>query len=317
MDAEDIYVESRQHPISDVPEIGIGNQLIDDNNYLFTKEEYEEFVNKEPKSKKYFHIIYWSEEYINNNPRYCLYLGKCNSTEINNLPLCLERVQNVRKYRLSSKRKATLKLADKPTHFGTEKILETNFLIIPSTSSENRAYIPIGFLTPDNFVTHAAQVLPNATLYHFGILTSNVHMAWMRVVCGRLKSDYRYSKDIVYNNFPWPDPTKEQMKRIEETAKAILDARELYKEFSLSELYNIDNMKNKYKELEDAHIKNNIAVLNAYNIKSGDKEYTDENAMVAHLFKLYSDLTKKVGLAQLARTFGARTASPYDRSRHS
>lgn len=250
---------------------------------------------KEPGSKKYFHLIFGGEEYIKNKPRYCLYLGECDTIELNAMPLCLERVENVRKWRLNSKRKATLKLADRPTHFGTEKIFKTDFLIIPSTSSEDRAYIPIGFLTPEYFVTHAAQVLPSATLYHFGILTSNVHMAWTRAVCGRLEMRYRYSKDIVYNNFPWPQATEEQKKRIEATAKAILDARELYKDYSLEELYNLDRMKNEFKELQSAHDKNNMAVMDAYGITKDMKEYHNEGAMVAYLFKLYSEMTK--GLA--------------------
>ena len=308
IEADDVFVESRNKPICNVPEIGIGNQLIDDGNYLFTEEEKNEFIKKEPKAKKYFHLIYGSEEYINNKIRYCLYLGECSPAELKSMPLCLERVENVKKFRLASKRTATLKLADRPTHFGTEKILKSNYLIIPSTSSENRRYIPIGFLTPYNFVTHAAQVIPNATLYHFGILTSNVHMAWMRVVCGRLEMRYRYSKDIVYNNFPWPDmlyegshsspiqklrPAKdfeEHKKKIEETAKAILDARAKFLDSSLADLYDDLTMPD---VLRKAHRENDKAVLKAYGFKTSYTEFSESDC-VAELMKLYKELTKGV-----------------------
>ena len=302
IDADDVFVESRNKPICDVPEIGIGNQLIDDGNYLFTKEEKEVFVKKEPKSEKYFHLIYGAEEYINNKIRYCLYLGECSPAELKSMPMCLERVDKVRKFRLGSVRPTTLKLADKPTHFGTEKIMKTNCLIIPSTSSENRRYIPIGFLTPEYYATHAAQIIPTATLYHFGILTSNVHMAWMRAVAGRLKSDYRYSKDIVYNNFPWLDVlyegTKnnidnkpaaelvEHKKKIEQTAKAILDARAKYPDSSLADMYDPNTMP---IELKKAHTENDKAVMKAYGFKTSYTEFSEQDC-VKELMMLYKKL---------------------------
>ena len=153
------------------------------------------------------------------------------------MPECMKRIENVRQFRLSSKRASTIKLADMPTRFQTENMPSGNSIIIPETSSENRKYIPIGFISPEILCSNAVRLIPNATLYHFGILTSNVHMAWVKTVCGRLKSDYRYSKDIVYNNFPWCNPTPEQKSKIEQTAQGILDARAKYPDCSLADLY--------------------------------------------------------------------------------
>lgn len=150
---------------------------------------------------------------------------------------CMERVEAVREFRLKSKRASTLKLADMPTRFQTENMPKGTYILVPEVSSERRRYVPMGFMTPDVLCSNLVKIIPDASLYHFGVLTSNVHMAWMRVVCGRLKSDYRYSKDIVYNNFPWPTPTDEQKAAIEKTAQAILDARALYPDCSLADLY--------------------------------------------------------------------------------
>lgn len=295
LDADDIYVESRQHPICDVPEIGMGNQPIDDGNYLFNENEMKEFIKKEPSSKIHFKKWIGSDELINRYYRYCLYLNDVNDDILNSMPKCKKRVENVRKFRQNSSRSSTLKLANTPKKFQTENIPIDTYIAIPETSSEKRAYIPIAFLTPDILCSNAIRIMPNATLYHFGVLTSNIHMAWMRAVCGRLKSDYRYSKDIVYNNFPWPKATEEQKKKIEATAKEILDARDLYKDYSLAELYNPDRMKNEFKELQNAHDRNNMAVMEAYGIAKGSKEYHNEGAMVSHLFKLYNKMT--LGLA--------------------
>ena len=225
IDAPDTFIYSRSKPICDVSEIGIGNQPIDGGNYLFDKQEMEDFVKKEPKSAQYFHLWYGAVEFIHQKPRYCLWLGDCTPREINEMPLCKQRVENVRELRLVSKRKSTLKLADKPTCFQVENMPEGDSIIIPSASSEKRKYIPMGFIHKNTFASNAVLLIPSATLYHFGILESNVHMAWMRVVCGRLKSDYRYSKDVVYNNFPWPDglPSfgEDVRSRIEQTASTI------------------------------------------------------------------------------------------------
>ena len=287
LDAADICVESRNKPICNVPEIGIGNQPIDGGFYLFEKDEMETFIKKEPKSKKYFRPWYGSREFINRCPRYCLWLGECTPTELRQMPYCMERVKQVREYRLSSTRKSTLKLADKPTHFQTENMPKGKYIVIPETSSERRRYIPIGFFAPEIICSNAVKLIADATIYHFGILTSNVHMSWMRAVCGRLKSDYRYSKDIVYNNFVWPTPTDEQKSKIEQTAQAILDARALYPDSSLADLYDPLTMP---AELRKAHAANDRAVMAAY----GFSIKMTEADCVAELMKLYQQKNEEI-----------------------
>ena len=286
MDAPNVWIESRNKPLCDIPEIGIGNKPIDGGYYLFTEQEKEEFIAKEPKSAPYFRRWYGSEEFINNKVRYCLWLGDCSPAELRALPHCYERVVNVREYRLQSPSEGTRKIADIPTRFHVENMPKSTYIIIPETSSERRRYVPMGFMNPDVLCSNAVRLIPNATLYHFGVLTSNVHMAWMRVVCGRLKSDYRYSKDIVYNNFPWPTPTEEQKARIEQTAQAILDARANHPDCSLADLYDEVTMP---PELRKAHQDNDRAVMAAY----GFDIKMSEPACVAQLFKLYQELTKK------------------------
>ena len=204
IDADNIFVESRNKPLCDVPSIGIGNKPIDGGNYLFTEDEMRDFIKKEPASVKWFKPWYGSQEFINRKPRYCLWLGNCPPNELRKMPECMKRIQAVRDFRLASKSVGTRKLAEKPTRFHVENMPKGKYIVIPRVSSERRRYVPIGFMTPDILCSDAVHIISNATLYHFGVLTSNVHMAWMRAVCGRLKSDYRYSKDVVYNNFPWP-----------------------------------------------------------------------------------------------------------------
>ena len=289
LDAENIFVESRNKPLCPVPEIGIGNQPIDDGNYLFTQEEMEAFLAKEPGAAPYFHPWYGSYEFINRRPRYCLWLGDCTPAQLHALPECLKRVQAVRAFRLASKRASTNKLANTPTRFQTENMPQGTYIIIPRVSSERRKYIPIGFLTPNNFTSDSVHIIPNASPYHFGVLTSNVHMAWVRAVCGRLKSDYRYSKDVVYNNFPWPDPTPEQKARIEQTAQGILDARALYPDSSLADLYDETTMP---PELRRAHQQNDRAVMAAYGF---DVRTMTESSCVAALMKLYQQKTAAQG----------------------
>ena len=287
LDAENIFIESRNKPIYNVPEISMGNQPIDNGNYLFTQEEKDEFIKKEPKSEKYFKLWYGAEEFINRKPRYCLWLGNCKPNELKKMPECIKRINNVRKYRLSSKRMATLKLADTPTRFQTENMPSETYIVIPEVSSEKRKYIPIGFMNSDVLCSNKLRVIPNANLYHFGVLTSNVHMAWMRAVCGRLEMRYQYSNKIVYNNFPWCNPTPEKKAKIEKTAQAILDARALYPDSSLADLYDELTMP---PELRKAHQQNDRAVMQAYGFSIKDMT---ESKCVAELMKLYQTLTKK------------------------
>lgn len=286
VEADDIVIESRKNPISKVNPIGMGNQPIDDGNYLFTEEEMNDFIKLEPASEKYFKKWIGSREFINGYYRYCLWLGECSPKELRAMPECLKRVDNVRKFRLDSKRASTLKMAEKPTRFQTENMPSGNSIIIPETSSENRKYIPIGFISHEILCSNAVRLIPNATLYEFGILTSNVHMAWVKTVCGRLKSDYRYSKDIVYNNFPWCTPTEKQKVLIEKTAQAILDARAKYPDCSLADLYDETTMP---PELRKAHQANDFAVMAAYGF---DKKIT-ESECVAELMKMYRKLTEE------------------------
>ena len=289
LDADNVFVESRSKPLCNVPKIGIGNQPIDDGNYLFEEDEMKEFIKAEPISKQYFHLWYGSREFINRVPRYCLWLGECSPAELRKMPQCLKRVENVRNYRLASNRTSTKKLAEKPTHFQTENMPTGNYIVIPEVSSERRKYIPMGFFTPDILCSNLVKIVSGVSLYQFGVLESNVHMAWMRVVCGRLKSDYRYSKDIVYNNFPWPTPTDAQKACIEQTAQAILDARALYPDSSLADLYDEVTMP---PELRKAHQQNDRAVMDAYGFVKGTEARTSESACVAELMKLYQKLTE-------------------------
>ncbi len=288
LDADDIFVESRSKPICDVPEIGIGCQPIDDGNYLFTREEMIEFLNKEPNAKIYFKPWYGAQEFINRKPRYCLWLGECSPRLLKQMPECLKRVSAVREFRLNSRRSSTRKCADTPTRFGGENMPKGTYILVPKVSSERRRYVPMGFMTPDALCSDLVFIISGAGLYHFGVLTSNVHMAWMRTVCGRLKSDYRYSKDIVYNNFPWPTPTDAQRAKIEQTAQAILDARDLYPDCSLADLYDEVTMP---PELRKAHQQNDRAVMDAYGFVVGTPERTSESDCVAALMRRYQELT--------------------------
>ncbi len=286
IDTDNVFIESRNKPVCEVPEIRIGNMPLDGGNYLFTEDEMKEFVKKEPLSEKWFMPWYGSQEFINRKPRYCLWLGNCPPNELRKMPECMKRVEAVRQFRYESSRASTKKMSEFPLQFGTSTILDSNYVIIPKVSSERRRYIPIGFMMPDNLCSDLVFVIPNATLYHFGVLTSNVHNAWTRAVCGRLKSDYRYSKDIVYNNFVWCNPTPEQKQKIEQTAQAILDARALYPDSSLADLYDELTMP---PELRKAHQANDRAVMQAYGF---DVKTMTESACVAELMKMYQKLTK-------------------------
>jgi len=284
INGENVLIEAHQHPLCDVPEIGIGNQPIDGGNYLFTSKEKEEFLQKEPGAEKFFRPWYGTEEFISRQPRWCLWLGDAQPSELLDLPECLKRIDAVRNYRLSSSRKATLKLADKPTHFQTENIPKDDYLLIPEITPEARSYIAIGFMTPDILCSNLVKLMPGASLYHFGVLTSYIHNAWTRAVAGRLGNGLRYSKDIVYNNYPWPEATQTQIDKIKETARAILDARQKYPDVAYSIFYQKLYL---FPELFAAHRANDAAVLEAY----GFPKDATESEIVARLFKMYQDLT--------------------------
>lgn len=285
IDAPTIFIESRKKPLCDVPVITKGCQPTDGGNLIVEDSELEDFLQKEPNAKQYIKRLVGAREFINNQKRWCLWLVGASPAELRKMPLVMKRIEKVREMRLNSSDAGTRKLADTPTVF-RETYNPKSFIIIPSASSERRKYIPLGFLGEETISTNLNLIIPDATPFHFGILTSNVHMAWMRAVCGRLKSDYRYSKDVVYNNFPWPTPTDDQKAKIEQTAQAILDARALYPDSSLADLYDEATMP---PELRKAHQQNDRAVMQAYGFSV--KEMT-ESKCVAELMKMYQKLTE-------------------------
>ena len=289
LDLPDIFVESRSKPICNVPLMNKGNQPTDGGNLIISAEEYDDFIKKEPHAQKFIHEFLGAEEFINGIKRYCLWLTNATPAELRKMPLVMKRVEAVKTMRSSSKKEATRNWAAYPYLFTENRQPESgSYLLIPSVSSEKRSYIPIGFLSAETIASNLVLIIPNATLYEFGIMTSSVHNAWMRSVCGRLESRYRYSASLVYNNFPWCDPTDAQKAKIEQTAQAILDARAKYPDSSLADLYDETTMP---PELRKAHKENDKAVMQAYgfNPKMGESE------IVAELFKMYEKLTKKKG----------------------
>ena len=284
IEAPDVFVESRTKPISDVLPMSTGNRPADGGHLIIEKEDYADFIAKEPMAIKYIKRLTGAVEFINNKDRYCLWLVNANPGEIRKMPEVMRRIEACKQDRLNGAPDRQ-KLADTPMLFRETNNPDT-YIIVPRVSSENRRYIPLGFLDENVIPTDSATIIQNAKLYDFGVLTSNVHMAWMRAVCGRLKSDYRYSKDVVYNNFPWPTPTDEQKAAIEKTAQAILDARALYPDCSLADLYDEVAMP---PELRKAHQANDRAVMQAYGF---DIKTMTESNCVAELMKMYQELTK-------------------------
>ena len=260
-----------------------GNRPADGGHLILDEEERTELIKKEPNAEKYIKRFMMGYEFINNVPRYCLWLVGASPSEINKMPLVKKRVLCCKEEREKSTDKGRQALAATPTLF-RETLNPEKYIALPKVSSENRQYIPMGYLNSDVIAGDKLFVIPDASLYHFGILTSSVHMAWMRVVCGRLKSDYSYSINVVYNNFPWPDATEEQKKQIEVTAQGILDARNKFPDCSLADLYDEAAMP---PELRKAHQANDAAVMKLYGYKPG----TPEPAIVADLMKRYQQLT--------------------------
>ena len=282
IEAANVFIDSRSTPICDVPKMTTGNRPADGGHLIIEAEDYDDFIKREPNAVKYIKKLTGAAEYINNKDRYCLWLVGVSPAELRKMPEVMKRVEACKQDRLNGAEDRQ-KLADTPTVFRETKNPST-YIIVPATSSENRKYIPLGFLDKNTISTNSAVIIPEATLYHFGILTSNVHMAWMRAVAGRLKSDYRYSKDIVYNNFPWCEPSDTQKAAIEKTAQAIIDARNLYPDCSLADLYDEQFMP---IELRKAHKANDHAVMKAY----GYAPSFSEPEIVADLMKRYQELT--------------------------
>lgn len=286
VEGSDMFVVAMKESLDGMPKMNFGNQPRDGGYFVIKEEEYQEIMEKEPELKKWIHPYIGADEFIKGKKRWCLWLKHASPKEIMASKILSEKVEKVRQFRLSSKATTTNGYAKVPQLFAQiTQPDDVDFLIIPSVSSERRRYVPIGFATRDIISSNAVQIVPNATLYHFGVLTSNVHMAWMRAVCGRLKSDYRYSKEIVYNTFPWPKPTEEQKIKIEQTAQMILNAREQYSDCSLADMYG--EKMYLFPELVKAHQDNDRAVMQAYGFTKGTEAYKSEAACVAELMKLY------------------------------
>lgn len=284
--ADDIFIRRQTSPICDVPPMHRGSQATDDGNLILSKEEAERMLQDTPEVRPYIRKFMMGRDFINRRPRYCLWLVDADPSIIRKNNELQQRLKNVSEFRSLSKKASTRAKASTPALFDENQQPDTNFVAIPKVSSEKRRYIPMEFMTPDTVVGDKIYIIENATLYTFGIMTSNVHMAWMRTVCGRMKSDYSYSNTIVYNNFPWPTPTDTQKQKIEQTAQGILDARDLYPDSSLADLYDPLTMPS---ELRKAHIANDRAVMAAY----GFSTKMSESDCVAELMKMYQELTQE------------------------
>ncbi len=283
VEGNDAVVVNRSRPLCDVPEIGIGNKPIDDGNYLFTTEERDTFIELEPESKKWFRRWLGSQEFINGWERWCLWLGECPPNELRAMPEVLKRIEAVKKFRLASVSAGTRKLATTPTRFHVENMPKRRFIVIPSVSSERRKYIPMGFVSPETIISNLCLMNTDVTLYHFGIMTSAIHMAWVRQVGGRLKSDYRYSASLVYNNYPWPTANVAQKVIVEAKAQAVLDTRALFPEASLADLYDPNTMP---PALTKAHAELDRAVEKCYR----KEPFKSDRERVEFLFALYEKL---------------------------
>jgi hypothetical protein len=286
IETEPVFIERRTKPLCNVPSIYRGSQPTDDGNFIFTSEEKATFLESEPQAANLFRPYMMGKDFLDRKYRYCLWLDGVSPEEMKKCPKVMERIKNVRNFRLASKKAATRQKAETPMLFDENHECKTDYIAIPKVSSQNRRYIPMELFTSDVIVGDKLFMMPEGNLYYFGVLTSNVHMAWMRAVCGRLKSDYSYSNTVVYNNFPWCNPTDEQKLKIEQTAQGILDARALYPNSSLADLYDEITMP---PELRKAHQQNDKAVMQAYGFPI--KNFTESDC-VAELMKLYQQIAK-------------------------
>lgn len=284
--ANNEFINNRKLPLCDVPLMTTGNRPADGGFLIIEQEDYDDFIAKEPDAVPFIKKFVGSTEFINNKKRYCLWLVDASPAQMRKMPLVMKRIEGCKQDRLNSPDKGRQQLADMP-HLFREIQNPNNYLIIPKVSSERRPYIPIGYMDKETIASDLVFIIPSASLYHFGVLTSWVHMAWMRAVCGRLETRYRYSKDVVYNNFPWPEADASAVAAISETAQAILDARAAYPDSSLADLYDDTLMP---PALRRAHRNNDRAVLRAYGFPTNDT-FTESDC-VARLFQLYADWGK-------------------------
>lgn len=286
LEADNLFIFARNKPICDAPKMVIGSQPKDNGYLIFTEDDKTKFIKTEPQATKYIRPFMMGVDFINRKPRYCLWLVDAKPDELRKCPQVMKRIAKVKEFRLASKSADARKKAKTPTLFSHIQACFSNYLAIAKVSSERRRYIPIDYLDKNVIAGDKLFMIPDATIYHFGILTSNIHMAWMRAVCGRLKSDYSYSNTVVYNNFPWPTPTDEQRKEIESTAQKILDARALYPDSSLADLYDEITMP---PQLRKAHQENDKAVMKAYGLPIKE---TTESSCVAFLMKEYQRIVE-------------------------
>lgn len=290
LDAPSILIDNRKLPLCDVPLMHNGCKFLDDGNYVFTQEEKEEFIKKDPHAEPFIRPYLGAQNFISGEPLFCIWLKNAEPSEIKKSASVMERISKVKEFRLSCNSPDTQKYAERPmlptrlAYYSEDR--DSDVLLVPIVSSERRRYIPIGYVDKNTIVSYSCMVIPEASLYTFGIMNSNVHNAWLRSVCGRLKSDFRYSNTMVYNNFPWPSPTEEQKRKIEQTAQAILDARAKYASSSLAALYDPLTMPS---ELSKAHSANDRAVMQAYGFPIAG---TSEADCVAKLMQLYIDYQK-------------------------
>ena len=289
-----LAVRRETHPINGMPQLKTGVQMIDNGILTFTDDEYREFVTDEPGSQKFFRKFLGGHEYINGKFRWILYLADASPAELRHLPRVRDRLQRVREYRAASHRPGTVKLADYPTRVGVDERLSAPFLVLPNTSSERREYVPIGWLPPDVVANQKLRILPDATLEHFGLLTSQMHMDWMRTVTGRMKSDYMYSVGVVYNTFPLP-PKHRDFSSLEPLAQAVLDARATHPDATLADLYDPDLMP---PDLRRAHRKLDRAVDRLYR----PRKFGSERERVEHLFALYERMRAPLATAGKKKT---------------
>jgi len=284
IDAPNIFIDKRYEPICNVNQVISGNRPDDNGNYILTQEEMEAFIKRNPEMKQFIKKYIGSREFINNIPRYCIWLYNVEPSLYKNNKDIMERIKKVAEFRSNAKGESLKKLASEPLKWKAIKPNNSDYILLPRVSSQNRKYIPIGFVSKDVIGNDSIQMLPNATLYDFGILSSNVHNAWTRVIAGRLKSDIRYSNTLVYNNFPWPESSDNHKEKISKTAQAILDARKKYPNSSLADLYDELTMP---PELRKAHQLNDIAVMEAYGF---DWRNMTESDCIAELMKMYQEL---------------------------
>jgi len=283
VDAPVIFIEKRNEPICNVPSMTKGSSPTDDGNFLLTQEEKDKLLESDPKLSEIIRPFTGAKEFLHNIPRYCIWLKDVSPSKYNHSKDIMARLERIKEFRQKSDRTATKKFANFPSLFVEIRQPDTDYIIVPRHSSENRQYIPIGFMDKNIIAGDANTFIPNATLYEFGIVTSTMHMAWMRYVCGRIKSDYRYSNTIVYNNFPFPNPTEKQKQTIINEAQGVLDARKKFPELSLAELYDTTSM---IPELVKAHQKLDNAVEASYGLT-----FTDDSQRVSYLFELYQKMT--------------------------